>query len=55
MGAGRAGLVVAGICLLGELLKGVQKPLVVIDDGLREGVGAACMSGKLKIRRKNER
>ncbi len=52
VGAGRAGLVIAGICLLSALLKDAQKPFIVIDDGLREGVGVACARSILNKRRK---
>lgn len=42
VGANRAYILLAGICLLKSLLSGVNVPFVVIDDGLREGLGVAC-------------
>lgn len=38
VGQGRAELVLAGIVLLQELLSEIRVPLVIIDDGLREGI-----------------
>lgn len=42
VGKNRVDILLAGIYLLKSLLKGVNCPLVVIDDGLREGLGIAC-------------
>lgn len=42
VGKNRADILLAGICLLKSLLNGINLPFVVIDDGLREGLGVAC-------------
>lgn len=41
VGKNRVGLVVAGIYLLNSILKDLNSDMIVIDDGLREGIGIA--------------
>lgn len=46
LGKGRKMPVIAGLFLLEEILKDIQAKMVVIDDGLREGVAIAALNNK---------
>ncbi|BCX79489.1 disulfide bond formation protein DsbA [Campylobacter sp. 19-13652] len=48
LGADRKMLVLTGLSLLEAMLKGINTKLIVIDDGLREGVAAAYFRGELE-------
>lgn len=50
VGVNRGDILCAGICLLKELLAGLEVPFVVIDDGLREGVAYALYLGLLEAK-----
>ena len=45
VGRSRKYPLIAGTLLLEELLSGQKAKFIVIDDGLREGVGAAYLQG----------
>ena len=48
VGRSRKYPLIAGTLLLKELLSGQEAKFIVIDDGLREGVGAAYLQGKFQ-------
>ena len=48
VGRSRKYPLIAGTLLLKELLSGQKAKFLVIDDGLREGVGAAYLQGKFQ-------
>lgn len=54
VGKNRADILLAGILLLEALLAGKHE-FIVIDDGLREGLGVACARKILKLKEKNTR
>ena len=48
VGRSRKYPLIAGTLLLKELLSGQEAKFIVIDDGLREGVGVTYLQGKFQ-------